>query len=41
MAKGLLGHQAFATDDCDRTFECLEAAGAEVVREPIDRVRYP
>lgn len=37
MAKGLLGRLAFATDDCDRTFECLEAAGAEVMQEPIDR----
>jgi catechol 2,3-dioxygenase-like lactoylglutathione lyase family enzyme len=38
MAKGLLGRDlVFATGDCDRTFECLEAAGAEVIQEPIDR----
>jgi catechol 2,3-dioxygenase-like lactoylglutathione lyase family enzyme len=38
MVKGLLGRNlAFATDDCDRTFEYLEAAGAEVTQEPIDR----
>ena len=38
MARGLLGRDlVFATDDCDRTFGCLEAAGAEVTQEPIDR----
>jgi predicted enzyme related to lactoylglutathione lyase len=38
MAKGLLGHRlVFVTDDCDATFEYIEAAGAEVMQEPIDR----
>lgn len=37
MAKGLLGCLAFVTDDCDQTFERIEAAGAEVMQEPIDR----
>jgi len=37
MAKGLLGRLAFATDDCDQTFERIEAAGAEVMQEPIDQ----
>ncbi|UBU18952.1 VOC family protein [Nonomuraea gerenzanensis] len=37
MAKGLLGRLVFATDDCDATFVRVEAAGAEVLQEPIDR----
>lgn len=37
MAKGLLGRLVFVTDDCDATFEHLEAMGAEVMQEPIDQ----
>ncbi|TMR14249.1 VOC family protein [Nonomuraea zeae] len=37
LAKGLLGGLVFLTDDCDATFEHIEAAGAEVLQEPIDR----
>ncbi|WP_030174395.1 VOC family protein [Spirillospora albida] len=37
MAKSLLGCLVFVTDDCDATFERIEAAGAEVMQEPIDR----
>lgn len=37
MAKGLLGCLVFATDDCDQTFERIEAAGADVMQEPIDQ----
>jgi len=37
MAKGLLGRLAFVTDDCDATFAHLEAAGAEVMQEPINQ----
>ena len=37
VADGVLGRLVFATDDCDATFERLEAAGAEVLQEPIDR----
>jgi predicted enzyme related to lactoylglutathione lyase len=37
MAKGLLGRLVFATDDCDQTFERIQAAGAEVMQEPIDQ----
>ncbi|MEV4622971.1 VOC family protein [Asanoa sp. NPDC049573] len=29
------GHLVFTTDDCDATFAHLEAAGAEVMQEPI------
>lgn len=36
MAKGLIGQMVFATDDCDATFEHVQAAGAEVMQEPID-----
>jgi predicted enzyme related to lactoylglutathione lyase len=36
MAKGLLGQMVFATDDCDATFERVQASGAEVMQEPID-----
>ncbi|TDD96667.1 VOC family protein [Actinomadura rubrisoli] len=37
MAKSLLGCLVFVTDDCDATFEHIEAAGAEVMQEPISR----
>jgi predicted enzyme related to lactoylglutathione lyase len=36
MAKGLLGQLVFATDNCDATFEHIQASGAEVMQEPID-----
>ncbi|MBT2213192.1 VOC family protein [Actinomadura sp. NEAU-AAG7] len=36
-ASSLLGRLVFVTDDCDAAFEHIEAAGAEVVQEPIDR----
>lgn len=35
MAQGLLGRLVFVTDSCDVTFEHLEAAGVEVMQEPI------
>ena len=37
LAKGLLGGVIFATDDCDATFEKIQAAGAEVLQEPVNR----
>jgi predicted enzyme related to lactoylglutathione lyase len=37
MANGVLGRLVFVTDDCDATFEHIEAAGAEVMQEPINR----
>jgi predicted enzyme related to lactoylglutathione lyase len=37
MAKGLLGRLVFVTDDCDATFEHIEAAGADVMQEPINQ----
>jgi catechol 2,3-dioxygenase-like lactoylglutathione lyase family enzyme len=37
LVKGALGTLIFATDDCGATFERLRAAGAEVLREPIDQ----
>ncbi|MFL6077659.1 MAG: VOC family protein [Mycobacteriales bacterium] len=37
MAKGMMGRLVFATDDCDATFERIQAAGAEVLQEPIDQ----
>ncbi|MEV7967732.1 VOC family protein [Sphaerisporangium sp. NPDC088356] len=37
MAKGLLSRLVFATDDCDATFERVQAAGAEVMQEPMDQ----
>ncbi|BCL12506.1 VOC family protein [Micromonospora sagamiensis] len=37
MTKGLLGRLAFLTDDCDATFERIEAAGAEVMQEPVNQ----
>ncbi|HEX5994648.1 MAG TPA: VOC family protein [Jiangellales bacterium] len=36
-AKGLLGRLIFVTDNCDATFEHIEAAGAEVMQEPINQ----
>ncbi|NDL56500.1 VOC family protein [Phytoactinopolyspora mesophila] len=36
-AHGLLGRLVFMTDDCDATFEHIEATGAEVMQEPIDQ----
>ncbi|GAA2680923.1 VOC family protein [Nonomuraea recticatena] len=37
VAKGLLSRLIFQTDNCDATFEYLEAADAEVMQEPITR----
>ncbi|WP_242908029.1 VOC family protein [Actinomadura terrae] len=38
IARGLLsGGLVFVTGDCDATFERIEAAGAEVMQEPISR----
>ncbi|WP_199434711.1 VOC family protein [Qaidamihabitans albus] len=37
MTKGLLGRLVFVTDDCDAVFEHIEAAGAEVMQEPINQ----
>ncbi|WP_107658727.1 VOC family protein [Nocardia suismassiliense] len=38
MTKGVLGQRlVFATDSCAATFEYLEAAGAEVVQEPMNK----
>ncbi|MCT2582288.1 VOC family protein [Actinophytocola sp. S1-96] len=38
MANGLLGQRlVFLTDNCDTTFEHIEAAGAEVMQEPINQ----
>jgi predicted enzyme related to lactoylglutathione lyase len=37
MAKGLAARLIFSTDDCDATFEHIQAAGAEVMQEPIDQ----
>ncbi|WP_203980411.1 VOC family protein [Planotetraspora silvatica] len=37
MADGLLGHLVFGTDDCDAAFQHIEAAGAEVMQEPINQ----
>lgn len=37
LAKGSLGNLIFKTDDCDATFERIQAAGAEVLQEPIDQ----
>jgi predicted enzyme related to lactoylglutathione lyase len=37
MAKGLLPGIIFRTDDCDKTFEKVRAAGADVIQEPIDQ----
>jgi catechol 2,3-dioxygenase-like lactoylglutathione lyase family enzyme len=37
MAKGIFGRLVFTTDDVDATFERVQAAGAEVIQEPIDQ----
>lgn len=37
LAKGLLRGVIFTTDDCDATFERIQAAGAEVLQEPADQ----
>lgn len=37
MAKGLLGRLVFVTGNCDAIFEHIEAAGAEVMQEPINQ----
>lgn len=37
LAKGSLSGVIFATDDVDATFEQVQAAGAEVLQEPIDQ----
>jgi uncharacterized glyoxalase superfamily protein PhnB len=37
LAKGLLRGVIFMTDDCDATFERIQAAGGEVLQEPIDQ----
>ncbi|WP_184973577.1 VOC family protein [Nonomuraea endophytica] len=37
MTSRLLSCLTFVTDDCDATFEHIEAAGAEVMQEPIDQ----
>jgi predicted enzyme related to lactoylglutathione lyase len=37
LAKGLLRGVIFTTDDCDATFERIQAAGADVLQEPIDQ----
>ncbi|MBX6391739.1 MAG: VOC family protein [Frankia sp.] len=36
LAKGMLRAVIFSTDDCDATFERIQAAGAEVLQEPMD-----
>ncbi len=37
MAKGVLSRVVFATEDCDATFERIQASGADVIQEPIDQ----
>ena len=37
MAKGTYARLILATADLDRTFERLQASGAEVIQEPIDQ----
>jgi predicted enzyme related to lactoylglutathione lyase len=37
MAKGVYGRVVFWTEDCDATFERVQAAGADVVQEPTDQ----
>ena len=37
MAKGTYGNLLLAAPDLDRTFEQLQARGAEIVQEPIDQ----
>jgi catechol 2,3-dioxygenase-like lactoylglutathione lyase family enzyme len=37
MAKGIYASVVFWTDDCDATFDRLQAAGADVLQEPTDQ----
>jgi predicted enzyme related to lactoylglutathione lyase len=37
MAKGMLSRLVFTTDDVDALFERIQAAGGEVIQEPIDQ----
>ena len=37
MAKGVFGRLVLTTDDVDATFEHIQAAGAEVIQEPINQ----
>jgi len=37
LAKGMLRGVIFRTDDCDATFERIQAAGGEVLQEPTDQ----
>jgi predicted enzyme related to lactoylglutathione lyase len=37
LAKGLLHGVIFSTEDCDATFEHIQAGGAEVLQEPMDQ----
>ena len=37
LAKGMLRAVNFTTDDVDATFERIQAAGAEVLQEPMDQ----
>lgn len=37
LAKGLIRGVIFSCDDVDKTFELVEAAGAEVIQEPMDQ----
>ncbi len=36
LAKGFLRGVIFSTDDCDATFEHVQAGGGEVLQEPMD-----
>ncbi|MFJ5834772.1 VOC family protein [Streptomyces sp. NPDC093089] len=37
LAKGMLRGVIFSTDDVDKTFETIRAAGGEVLQEPVDQ----
>ena len=37
LAKGMLGFLVFKTDDCDATFDHIQATGADVIQEPMDQ----
>ena len=37
LAKGFLRGVIFSTEDCDATFEKIQAAGGEVLQEPMDQ----
>ncbi|MEX0170573.1 VOC family protein [Streptomyces sp. LMG1-1-1.1] len=37
LAKGMLRGVIFSTDDVDKTFEAIRAAGGEVLQEPVDQ----